>query len=96
MTDPQGHAKHPGHGNSPAAWTTVAIIIIGSVIAGAAVVTGEWWLFVASGVGLPVLGLLIGKIMSSLGLGGSAQRRHSRAEVDAAAASESGESVTTS
>jgi hypothetical protein len=96
MTDPQGHTKHPGHGNSPAAWTTVTIIIIASVIAGAAVVTGEWWLFLASGVGLPLLGLLIGKIMSSLlGLGSTAQRRHSAAEVDQAA-TETGESVKTS
>jgi hypothetical protein len=94
MTDPQGHAKHPGHGNSPAAWTTVAIIIIASAIAGAAVVIGDWWLFLGSAVGLPLVGLLIGKIMSSaFGLGSRETHRHSRAEVDAAAAEESGESV---
>lgn len=90
MADPQGHGKHPAHGNTPAAWTTVTIILIGSVIAGVAVVMGEWWLFYAAGIGLSVVGLLVGKVMGRFGLGSTPPRRHSQAEVAASAAASQG------
>jgi hypothetical protein len=89
MADTQGHGTHPGHGNTPAAWTTVTIIMIGATIAGVAVILGDWWMFLASAVGVPILGLIVGRIMSGMGLGGTPTRRHSRAEVEATASDSS-------
>ncbi len=93
MADPQDRTKHHGHGNSPAAWTAVAIIMVGSVIAGIAVVLGEWTIFYVAAIGLPLLGLLVGKVMTRMGLGSAPARRHSRSEVDALAAADAEESV---
>jgi hypothetical protein len=61
-------APHDNHGNSPAAWTAVTIMIIGSVVCAAA--------FPLISVGVGVLGVLIiigglviGKVMSMAGYG---------------------------
>ncbi|WP_020573495.1 HGxxPAAW family protein [Actinopolymorpha alba] len=87
------HTVHHGHGNSPAAWTAVAIILVGSVIAGVAVVLATWWLFFVAAIGIPIIGLIVGKIMVGMGLGNTPVQGHSRAELDAAAAKTSQESV---
>jgi hypothetical protein len=88
MADKQGqeriHTDH--HGNSPAAWTAVGIILIASVIAGLSVVMGAWVLFFISAIGLPLVAVIIGKIMSSQGLGSTPARRHSPAEAEERAA----------
>jgi hypothetical protein len=86
MSDAPGGSIHPGHGNSPAAWTAVTIILAGSVVAGAAVIMADWWLFFAGAVGVPLLGLLVGKILSNLGLGSVPVRRHSPEEAAQAGA----------
>jgi hypothetical protein len=93
MADTQGHGTHPGHGNTPAAWTTVTIILVGSTIAGIAVILGDWWMFLASAVGLPLLGLVVGRIMAGLGLGGTPTRRHDRTEVEASTPGSSAEGI---
>jgi hypothetical protein len=86
MSDAPGGSIHPGHGNSPAAWTTVTIIFLGSVVAGVAVVLAQWWLFFVGAVGVPLVGLLVGRILSSAGLGTPRPQRHSPEEVAAAGA----------
>lgn len=61
------------HGNTPAAWTTVIIIMLAFVIGTVAVILGNWTLFWAS-AGLVVLGAIIGKVMQMAGLGAYARR----------------------
>ncbi|MEQ4206072.1 HGxxPAAW family protein [Actinopolymorpha sp. B9G3] len=91
MSDAPGGSIHPGHGNSPAAWTTVTIIFLGSVVAGVAVVMAEWWLFFVGAVGVPLVGLVIGKILSSAGLGTGRPPRYSAEDVAHAGARKSQE-----
>lgn len=70
MTD---HQTEPGHGNSPAAWVAVTIMLVAITVGTLAF----WfsangaelqWLVWAS-VGLLVAGVLVGAIMSKLGYG---------------------------
>jgi hypothetical protein len=56
------------HGNTPAAWTAVFIILIGFVVGGIALVIGNWPLFWV-GVVLAPVGLIAGKVMQRMGLG---------------------------
>lgn len=56
------------HGNSPAAWTTVGVMILGFIVAAAAVVVAQPWLFWV-GLGIAGLGLLVGWLMAAAGLG---------------------------
>jgi hypothetical protein len=56
------------HGNTPAAWSGVVLILVGFVLAGIALVVGTWLLFWI-GVGFGVLGPIVGKIMQKMGLG---------------------------
>lgn len=56
------------HGNTPAAWTGVTIILIGFVIGGIGMVIDQWLLFWVGLALLPV-GAIIGKIMSLMGMG---------------------------
>jgi hypothetical protein len=56
------------HGNTPAAWTGVLIILVGFVVAGLGLVVGSWLVFWI-GVALCVLGPVVGKIMQLRGLG---------------------------
>lgn len=56
------------HGNTPAAWTGVMIILVGFVVGGIGMVIGQWTLFWV-GVALVPIGGIVGKIMQKLGLG---------------------------
>jgi hypothetical protein len=56
------------HGRTGAAWTTVFILIAGSVVCGAAVLVAEPVLF-GVGVAIGVLGIIVGKVMSMAGMG---------------------------
>lgn len=55
---------HDGHGNSPAAWSGVAIIAAASVVSGAAVLAQNWVLFFIASIAGPVIGGLVWKLMS--------------------------------
>jgi hypothetical protein len=67
MSDaPSGHAD--SHGNTPAAWTTVVIIIIAFTTGTLGIILGNWVIFWAS-VGLVAIGAIVGKVMQSMGLG---------------------------
>lgn len=62
----QSHAD--SHGNTPAAWTTVIIIIIAFTTGTLGIILGNWIIFWAS-VGLLIVGGIVGKVMQSMGLG---------------------------
>ena len=56
------------HGNSPAAWTAVAVMIAGSVVCALAFPLTSPALF-AAGLVVMVLGLAVGKVMAMAGYG---------------------------
>lgn len=56
------------HGNTPAAWTGVMIILVGFVVGGIGLVVGSMTLFWV-GVALLPAGVIVGKIMQKMGLG---------------------------
>ena len=61
------------HGNTPAAWTGVTIILIGFVIGGIGLMIPNWPVFWA-GVVVGILGPVVGKIMQSMGMGAEPKR----------------------
>ncbi len=58
----------PGHGNSPAAWTAVVIMLIAFVIGTVAFVVDAQWLVWASGA-LLLIGLVVGWVLAKAGYG---------------------------
>lgn len=56
------------HGSTPAAWTAVGIMFLGSLISGVALPLEQVWLFFV-GLGVVVLGAVAGKVMSMMGMG---------------------------
>lgn len=60
---------HDNHGQNPAAWTAVIIIIVAFVLGTLGVVLGNWPLFWVGGVALTVVGAITGKVMSMMGMG---------------------------
>jgi hypothetical protein len=61
------------HGNTPAAWTGVLIILVGFVVGGIGLVIDTWWVFWA-GVVIGVVGPIVGKVMQKMGLGAEPAR----------------------
>lgn len=61
-------AKRSHHGNTPAAWTTVTLVILAFVVSGTAVWVGNAVMFWA-GVAIAIIGAVVGKIMQMAGLG---------------------------
>lgn len=57
------------HGNTPAAWTAVIIMMLAFVLGTLAVVLGNWPLFWIGGVGLFVIGGIVGRVMAQMGYG---------------------------
>ena len=58
----------PGHGNSPAAWTAVIIMLVAFVIGTVAFFFAVEWLVWAS-AGLLLVGLIVGWVMRRMGYG---------------------------
>ncbi len=56
------------HGNTPAAWTGVMIILLGFTVGGIGLVIGSMLLFWV-GVALAPIGVIVGKVMQKMGLG---------------------------
>lgn len=56
------------HGNTPAAWTGVVVILLGFVVGGIGLMVDSWVVFWI-GVVIGVLGPVAGKIMQKLGMG---------------------------
>ena len=60
--------NEPGHGNSPAAWVAVTIMLVAFVIGTFAFWFDLAWLVWAS-AGLLVVGAIVGGVLSKLGYG---------------------------
>ncbi len=56
------------HGNTPAAWTAVFVILVGFLVGGIGLVVGSWPTFWV-GVALVPIGGIVGKVMQKMGLG---------------------------
>lgn len=67
-------AHHDNHGQTPAAWTAVTIMMVGFLIGCIAVVFLNWVLL---GVGFAVVavGAVVGKVMQMMGMGKPADDR---------------------
>lgn len=61
-------AHHDNHGQTPAAWTAVIIMMVGFLVGCVAVVQLNWVLL---GVGFVIvlLGAVVGKVMQMMGMG---------------------------
>ena len=62
------HSQELGHGNSPAAWTCVIVMLVGALIAAIAFVIANTPIFIA-GAAVMVLGLILGFVMRKAGYG---------------------------
>lgn len=62
------------HGNTPAAWTGVIIVLIGFVVGGLGLVLENMTIFFA-GCALGPIGALVGYVMGRMGYGGHPVRR---------------------
>jgi hypothetical protein len=67
---------HDNHGQTPAAWTAVIIMILAFAVGGIGLIAGQMWLFWV-GVVMFFLGIVVGKVMQMAGMG--AQPREPRA-----------------
>ena len=56
------------HGNTPAAWTGVTIILVGFVVGGLGLVLDNWVVFWV-GVVIGLVGPIAGKVLAMAGLG---------------------------
>jgi hypothetical protein len=63
---PSSHQDN--HGQTPAAWTTVTIVMVAFVVGAVGILISTPWVFWV-GVGLVVLAVIVGKVMSMMGLG---------------------------
>jgi hypothetical protein len=61
------------HGNTPAAWTGVTIILVGFAVGGIGLVVGSWLLFWI-GVALWPVGVVAGKVRQKMGMGAEPHR----------------------
>jgi hypothetical protein len=62
------------HGNTPAAWTGVSIVLLGFLLGGIGLVIGSMPLFWV-GVACAPIGALAGLVMQKMGLGGEPVER---------------------
>ena len=69
-------APHDLHGNSPAAWTAVTIVLIAFTVGAIAMVLGPNWVLFWISVAIAVLGVVAGKVMQLLGFGVPADGDH--------------------
>jgi len=68
MTQATTPVEAHGHGNTPAAWTAVAIIMIAFLVGTLGMMAGSW-VVVWIGIALVVVGAVVGKVMQMMGLG---------------------------
>jgi hypothetical protein len=65
-------AEHGNHGQTPAAWTAVTIMMVGFIVGSVAVVQLNWVLLVV-GIVIIVAGAVVGKVMQMMGMGKQTQ-----------------------
>jgi hypothetical protein len=66
----EGH--HDNHGQTPAAWTAVTIMLVGFIVGSIAVIQLNWVLL-GIGTVVIVVGAVVGKVMQMMGMGKQAQ-----------------------
>ncbi|GAA4778397.1 HGxxPAAW family protein [Citricoccus nitrophenolicus] len=76
LNDPT-HAEPLGHGNSPAAWTLVLLILAGTLLVGVGMLADLFVLIIA-GVVVAAAGLIAGFIMGKAGKGTQGHAKPSR------------------
>lgn len=75
-TRPVAEEEHAEfHGNTPAAWTAVVIVLVAFTLGAIAMVIGPNWPLFWVSVGVAVVGALVGKILQVLGFGKPAEQR---------------------
>ncbi|MDJ0320274.1 HGxxPAAW family protein [Pseudarthrobacter sp. PS3-L1] len=62
------HSQELGHGNSPAAWTCVIVMLVGALICSIAFVIANTPIFIGGAV-VMVIGLILGFVMRKAGYG---------------------------
>lgn len=67
--DERDDVSAQSHGNTPAAWTAVTLMMLAFLIGTIAVVIGNWPMFWIGGVALFVVGGIVGRVMSGMGYG---------------------------
>ena len=65
------------HGNTPAAWTGVTLILVGFTVGGLGLILDSWLIFWIGVVICPI-GVIAGKILQKMGLGAEAPLIESR------------------
>ncbi|MDJ0318059.1 MULTISPECIES: HGxxPAAW family protein [Arthrobacter] len=70
VQEPMDHSVELGHGNSPAAWTSVAVMLVGVLVGCIAFLIGEsamllFWI----GVGIIAVGVILGPVLKAAGYG---------------------------
>lgn len=76
LNDPT-HAEPLGHGNSPAAWTLVLLVLLGSVLVMIGML-GDLMFFTIAGIVAAAAGLVAGFVMSKAGMGTKGHAQPSR------------------
>lgn len=66
---------HDHHGNSPAAWTLVGVMMLGFLVAGIGFIALTLWVVIVGAV-LCVLGLVLGRVLSAAGYGVNGKTQH--------------------
>jgi hypothetical protein len=56
------------HGNTPAAWTGVVLILVGFTLGGIGLIVDSWLMFWI-GVALCPIAAIVGKVMQRMGMG---------------------------
>lgn len=72
-----GSTDDSHHGNTIAAWVTVLIITLASVIGTLAVILGNWPMFWGAAA-LVVVGAIVGKVLQVLGFGQPSMAKRNR------------------
>jgi hypothetical protein len=70
---------HDNHGQTPAAWTAVVIMILAFAVGGIGLIAGQLWIFWV-GVAMFFVGIVVGKVMQMAGLGAK-PKEHAPAKV---------------
>ncbi len=76
LNDPT-HAEPLGHGNSPAAWTLVLLVLLGSVLAAIGMLA-ELGVLIIAGAVAAVAGVVAGFVMAKAGKGAKGHAQPAR------------------
>ena len=70
-------APPTNHGHTVAAWTTVIIVLAGSLVAGVGVLLAIVWMFWA-GLAIVLIGVIVGRVLKGMGYGQGGARTAER------------------